>query len=82
MKRRQFLRRSSTAALVDGRKACDEFSHGGPLTESVLVGAMADRFAGEWLEWDHKTLKFTNNANATALVKRAYRDGWKVPGLG
>lgn len=69
-------------AIFEGRRACDEFSHGGPLTETVLVGAMADRFAGEWLEWDRKALKFTNNAKATALVRRAYRDGWKVPGLG
>jgi hypothetical protein len=69
-------------AIVEGRKACDEFTHGGPLTETVLVGAMADRFAGEWLEWDRTALKFTNNIKATALVRRTYRDGWKVPGLG
>jgi predicted dehydrogenase len=69
-------------AILEGRKACDEFSHGGPLTESVLVGAVADRFAGEWLEWDRQALKFTNNAQATALVRRTYREGWKVPGLG
>jgi predicted dehydrogenase len=69
-------------AILEGRKACDEFTHGGPLTETVLVGALADRFAGDWLEWDRKALKFTNHAKATALVRRAYRDGWKVPGLG
>lgn len=69
-------------AILEGRKACDEFSHGGPLTESVLVGAMADRVAGEWLEWDRKALKFTNSTKANALVRRAYRDGWQVAGLG
>jgi predicted dehydrogenase len=69
-------------AIVDGRKACDDFTHGGPLTETVLVGAMADRFAGEWLAWDRKALKFPNHPKANALIKRAYRDGWKVPGLG
>lgn len=69
-------------AILESRKACDEFTHGGPLTETVLVGAVADRFAGEWLAWDRKALKFTNNAKATALVRRVYRDGWKVPGLG
>jgi predicted dehydrogenase len=69
-------------AIVAGRKACDDFAHGGPLTEAVLVGAMADRVAGEWLQWDRAQLKFTNNAAATALVRRAYRDGWQVPGLG
>lgn len=69
-------------AILEGRKACDDFTHGGPLTESVLVGAMADRCAGEWLEWDRKALKFTNSTKANALVRRAYRDGWKVAGLG
>ena len=68
-------------AILDGRKACDEFSHGGPLTETVLVGAMADRFASQWLEWDSAGQTF-NDPAATALVKRAYRDGWKVEGLG
>jgi predicted dehydrogenase len=69
-------------AALAGRKACDEFTHGGPLTEAVLVGAMADRFANEWLEWDRKTLTFKNHAKATALVRRTYRKGWNVPDLG
>lgn len=69
-------------AILEGRKSYDDFTHGGPLTEAVLVGAMADRCAGEWLEWDHNLLKFTNHAPATALVRRTYRDGWKVEGLG
>jgi predicted dehydrogenase len=69
-------------AIVERRKSCDEFSHGGPLTEAVLVGAMADRFAGEWLQWDAKSLQFTGHSGATELVRRTYRDGWKVAGLG
>jgi predicted dehydrogenase len=69
-------------AILAGRKACDEFSHGGPLSETVLVGAMADRVPGQWLEWDRERLKFTNSPEATALVRREYREGWKVPGLG
>jgi predicted dehydrogenase len=68
-------------AILQGRKACDEFTHGGPLTEAVLVGAMADRVAGEWLDWNAKALQF-NNPRATALVRRDYREGWRVPGLG
>jgi predicted dehydrogenase len=68
-------------AILQGRKACDELSHGGPLTEAVLVGAMADRVAGEWLDWDAKALKFANS-QANSLVRREYREGWKVQGLG
>ena len=69
-------------AALAGRKACDDFTHGGPLTETVLVGAMADRFANEWLEWERETQKFMKRPEATALVRRSYRDGWKVAGLG
>jgi predicted dehydrogenase len=69
-------------AILEGRRACDDFQHGGPLTEAVLVGAMADRAAGEWLEWSAKLQQFTNSPQATALVRREYRDGWQVPGLG
>ena len=69
-------------AVIAGRPACGDFTHGGPLTEAVLVGALADRYAEQWLQWDHKSQTFTNNSAATALVRRTYRDGWKVEGLG
>jgi len=69
-------------AILEGRKSCADFRHGGALTEAVLVGAAADRVAGQWLEWDSKALKFKNSAEATKLVRRAYRDGWKFKGLG
>lgn len=69
-------------AVIAGEKSCADFSHGGPLTETVLVGAMADRHAEEWLEWDREAMAFTGNAEATKLVRRKYRDGWSVPGLG
>ncbi|NUQ63341.1 MAG: Gfo/Idh/MocA family oxidoreductase [Pirellulales bacterium] len=69
-------------AILEGRKPCGDFAHGGPLTETVLVGAMADRFAGEWLQWNRESQEFPGNPQATALVRRTYRDGWKVAGLG
>lgn len=69
-------------AIREGRKSCGDFSHGGPLTETVLVGAMADRFAGEWLEWDREKVAFSNRPEATAMARRVYREGWKIEGLG
>lgn len=69
-------------AVVEGRQACGDFSHGGPLTEAVLVGAMADRVAGNWLHWDRDSQTYSNSEQATSLVRRNYRDGWKVEGLG
>jgi hypothetical protein len=52
------------------------------MTEAVLVGAMADRHAEQWLEWDAAKLEFSNSPEATKLVRRTYRTGWNVPGLG
>jgi len=71
------------AILAGGSaRSVADFSHGGPLTESVLVGALADRFAGEWLNWDRAAMQFTDNDAATNLLRRDYRDGWKIEGLG
>ncbi len=69
-------------AILQGRRSCADFSHGGPLTEAVLVGAFTDRFPGQWLEWDRAACAFPGHAGANALVKRNYREGWQVPGLG
>ncbi len=69
-------------AILAGKKSCADFSHGGPLTEIIVVGTIADRFPNEWLEWDRARLKFTNHAGANGLVKREYREGWKIEGLG
>jgi predicted dehydrogenase len=69
-------------AILAGRKSCADFAHGGPLTEAVLVGAMADRVSQQWLDWDRQSQSFTNSPAATALVRREYRNGWQVEGLG
>ena len=69
-------------AILEGRRSCADFRHGGPLTEAVLVGAIADRFPDVWLEWESEALRFRDHPAASALVRRTYRDGWKVEGLG
>ncbi len=68
--------------ILQGYKSCADFSHGGPLTETVLVGTLGDSFPDQWIDWDHEAMKVTNIPDANALIKRKYRDGWKVPGLG
>lgn len=69
-------------AILEGLKSCADFSHGGPLTETVLTGTLAEKFPNQWLAWDRENMKVSNMPEANALVKRAYRDGWKVEGLG
>lgn len=63
-------------------KTSTTFDYAGPLTESVLLGCVATRFPKTTLEWDAPGLKFTNLPAADAFLKRPYRKGWEVPGLG
>jgi predicted dehydrogenase len=57
------------------------FSYSGNLTESVLLGCLATRFAKATLNWDAAKLTVTNNKDATHLVRRRYRKGWEINGL-
>ena len=58
------------------------FSYSGPLSETVLLGGIATRFPEEELIWDAPALTFKGNKEATGLVRRKYRKGWSVKGLG
>ncbi len=53
------------------------FEHSGPFTETVLLGNLAVRL-GKKVEWDSKNLTSPNCPEAAKLVKRDYRDGWKL----
>lgn len=52
------------------------FEFAGPLTEALLLGVVANRFPGKKLEWDASKLEVTNLADANALLRRTYRDGF------
>lgn len=53
------------------------FDYSGPLTETVLLGTLAHRL-GRTLEWDAANLRVTNAPEAEALIRPAYREGWKL----
>ncbi len=58
------------------------FSYSGPLTEAALLGLISHRFRGERLRWDSENLRFPGKAGADSLLRRIYRGGWEVDGLG
>ncbi|OWK46681.1 Gfo/Idh/MocA family protein [Fimbriiglobus ruber] len=60
--------------------AASNFDFAGRLTEAMLLGNIAVRFAGQKLAWDAANLKFTNSEAATKLVKTEYRQGWDILG--
>ena len=53
------------------------FDYAGPLTETVLLGTIGIRFAGQELKWDAKSLAITNNAAAQNHITKPYRKGWE-----
>ncbi len=58
--------------------AMSNFSYAGPLTETVVLGCVAMRFAGRKLLWDGPAMKVTNIAEANKYLKREYRKGWEL----
>lgn len=58
------------------------FEYSGPLSETVLLGGIATRFKNQTLFWDAPSLSFKDHPEATSLVRREYRESWKVKGLG
>ncbi len=65
------------ACLGDG-KTTSHFGYASRLTETVLLGAVAVRFAGQRLEWDAPSGKFTNHEAANGRLTKSYRPGWMV----
>lgn len=69
------------ACLGRGRTTAP-FAYGGRLSETVLMGCIANRIPDQKLEWNAEELRFTNNRQANLLLHREYRSGWSVDGLG
>jgi predicted dehydrogenase len=69
-------------AVRGNGKASADFDYSGPLTETVLLGGVATRFKDQLLELDTQALRIKNSDAANALLKRTYRQGWEVKGLG
>jgi predicted dehydrogenase len=58
--------------------ASSNFEIAGRLTEAMLLGNIAVRFAGQTLDWDAAGLRFPKSAAASALVRKEYRKGYEV----
>jgi len=64
------------ACLGDG-KATSNFDYSGPLTETVLLGIVASRLAGEALTWGAAEGLVKDNSKANSLLTKPYRKGWE-----
>lgn len=54
----------------------------GPMSETVLLGTVAVRMPDRVLQWDAKAMRVPNYPEAERYLRRKYRDGWTVRGLG
>ena len=58
--------------------AVSNFSYSGPLTETVLLGVLAQRAPGRRLEWDGAKMKIRNAPELNQYVHKPYRKGWTL----
>jgi len=54
------------------------FGQSGPLTETVLLGVIAQRVPDTRLQWDAEKMQIKGRADLQSLIQREYRDGWKI----
>jgi len=60
----------------EGPMPLSNFDYAVPLTEMVLLGAMAQR-TGRTIEWDAENMKVIGQPEMDALVKEPVRSGWE-----
>ena len=60
-------------------KTTCNFDYAGTSTEQMMLGLVAYR-VGKKINYDGKTGRVTNSAEANALLGREYRPGWKFDG--
>jgi predicted dehydrogenase len=77
-----FMKREWANAIRAGKPALasSNFDYAARLTEAMLLGNIAVRFAGQRLEWDAAAMRFTNSEPASRLVRTEYRKGWDLLG--
>jgi len=75
-----YQKREWVEAIQAGKPAlaASNFEFAGRLTEAMLIGNIAVRFAGQRLEWDAAAMKFPNSSGASSLVSKSYRKGWEL----
>jgi predicted dehydrogenase len=69
-------------SILDNTPCESSFDISGAMSEAVILGTVALRSPGVKLDWDPVALKIGNSPEANSRLRRTYRDGWKIEGLG
>ncbi|VTS00774.1 Gfo/Idh/MocA family protein [Tuwongella immobilis] len=75
-----FMKAEWVEAIRAGKPemASSSFEIAGRLTETMLLGNIAVRFAGTALAWDASSMTFPITPAANKLVTKEYRKGWEL----
>jgi hypothetical protein len=60
----------------EGPTPGSSFDYAAPLTEMVLLGALAQR-TGRTLDWDAEAMRVKGQPELDPLIKEPTRDGWR-----
>jgi hypothetical protein len=63
-------------AIKGGPKPGSSFEYSSRLTETCLLGVLAERFGGR-IEWDSKNMRITNRPELNEFLKEPARKGWE-----
>ncbi|MEM6884032.1 MAG: Gfo/Idh/MocA family oxidoreductase [Verrucomicrobiota bacterium] len=64
-------------AIKGGPEPGSNFKYAAPMTETALLGVLAQRFGGK-IEWDSKNMKVTNRPELNEYVQEPVRKGWEA----
>lgn len=67
-------------AAIEGKipQAESNFSLAGPMTETILLGVLAQRVPDTKLQWNADTMQVDGHPDLKQYIHREYRDGWKI----
>jgi len=67
-------------AAIEGKIEQGEsnFSLAGPMTETILLGVLAQRIPGTTLHWDAEKMEVKDRPELKKWIQRDYRDGWQL----
>lgn len=60
------------------QKGQSNFDLAGPMTETILLGVIAQRAAGTKLRWDAEKMEISGHPELKKFIRREYRKGWEL----
>ena len=66
------------AACKGGEKPAANFEFAGPVTETILLGNVAQRAGNKTIKWDSENMTVTNHKEADKFLHFEYRDKWTL----